>query len=131
VPGVPSQVPEIPVIKRTNQVGAAKIALFAYNRHTGRRLWQSGTLLADSTAKNLWVLGGGPFEWGTSLEGTRLAGERLEAPTFGRKDDDSDQDKPNLVTERLAWEEQIDQAGPVRTAGHNEPAELPEADDSP
>lgn len=125
VPGVPSQVPEIPVIKRTNQVGAAKIALYAYNRITGRRVWQSGTLLADSTAKNLWILGGGPIEWGTSLEGTRLAGERLEAPTFGSKGEDGEESRPNLVTERLAWEERRDEAEPVQPAGHNEPAELP------
>jgi hypothetical protein len=132
VPGVPSQVPEIPVVKRTNQVGAAKIAMFAYNRHTGRRLWQSGTLLADSTAKNLWVLGGGPFEWGTSLEGTRLAGERLQAPTFGlNRDDDDQQSRTNLVTERRSWQDFNEPTGPILPAGHNEPAKLPPADDAP
>src|SRR5947209_7367629 len=42
VPGQPSQIPEIPFAKKTDQEGVAKIAVFAYNRQTGQPVWQSG-----------------------------------------------------------------------------------------
>src|SRR5262249_2283246 len=40
VPGQPSQIPEIPLAKKNDQNGVAKIAVFAYNRLTGERVWQ-------------------------------------------------------------------------------------------
>ena len=43
VPGIPTSIPEIALVKNTDQKGVAKIAVFAYNRVTGRALWQSGT----------------------------------------------------------------------------------------
>src|SRR5262245_18503984 len=60
VPGQPSQIPEIPLAKKTDQQGVAKVAVFAYNRRTGQRLWQSGVVEAMSTAKDLWLFGAGP-----------------------------------------------------------------------
>jgi hypothetical protein len=77
VPGQPSQIPEIPVAKKTDEQGVAKIALFAYNRQTGQRLWQSGTVEAVSNARDLWVLGLGPLRKGTIVQGTEFAGEEL------------------------------------------------------
>jgi len=44
VPGQPSQIPEIPLAKKNDQNGLAKIAVFAYNRQTGERVWQSGVI---------------------------------------------------------------------------------------
>jgi hypothetical protein len=80
VPGVPSQIPEIALAKRTNQRGVAKIALFAYNRTTGRPVWQSGTVPAESKAKDLWVFGAGPFQHGSIYDGTMFAGSDFEVP---------------------------------------------------
>jgi hypothetical protein len=80
VPGQPSQIPEIPVAKRTDEQGCAKLALFAYNRLTGKRVWQSGVIEATSDARDMWVLGLGPFRKGTILQGTELAGEELPNP---------------------------------------------------
>ncbi len=78
--GVPTNIPEIPFIKRTHQRGVAKIAVFAYNRTTGRPAWQSGVVSAESKAKNTWVFGAGPFQRGTIYEGTRFAGSKLDVP---------------------------------------------------
>jgi hypothetical protein len=87
VPGVPTAIPEIGLIKRTDQKGIAKIAVFAYNRVTGRALWQSGLLEADSHLKDTWVFGAGPYSRGSILKEPRLAGEELPELTlpFGGK----------------------------------------------
>ncbi len=75
--GLPSSFPEIPLIKRTKQTAVTKILLFAYNRETGRPLWQSGTVLAKSDAQDVWIFFAGPFQRGSIYEGTQLAGEQL------------------------------------------------------
>jgi len=84
VPGQPTQIPEIPFAKKTDQNGVAKIAVFAYNRRTGEPVFQSGVVQALSTAKDMWVFGAGPFQNGTIRKGTEFAGETL--PTFGTHD---------------------------------------------
>jgi hypothetical protein len=80
VPGMPTNVPEIALMKKNDQRGVAKIGVYAYNRITGRALWQSGTVEAESRAKDTWVFGAGPFSRGSIRKQTELAGEPL--PTF-------------------------------------------------
>jgi hypothetical protein len=80
LPGQPSQIPEIPVAKKTDEQGAAKLALFAFNRVSGERVWQSGTVEAYSDARDMWVVGLGPFRKGSIAHGTELAGEELPIP---------------------------------------------------
>ena len=81
VPGLPgASIPEIALMKKNDQRGIAKIGVFAYNRITGRALWQSGTVEAESRANDTWVFGAGPFSRGTIRRRTELAGEPL--PTF-------------------------------------------------
>ena len=75
---VPTTIPEIPLVKKTEQREVAKIALFAYNRKTGYPVWQSGTAPVESTVRDLWVLGVGPHRHG------RIA----------RSKPDADQDAP-------------------------------------
>jgi hypothetical protein len=70
-------IPEIPFIKRTKQRGIAKIALFAYNRHTGRPLWASGNNQSESQARNLWFAGTGPLTRGTIYDETTFAGHSI------------------------------------------------------
>jgi hypothetical protein len=82
VPGQPSQIPEIPIAKWTDQKGVAKIAVFAYNRQTGRPVLQSGILQASSNAEDTWVLGLGPFQYGNVRRSTEFAGKALEIPFF-------------------------------------------------
>jgi hypothetical protein len=77
---VPAQIPEIALAKKTDQRGVAKISLFAYNRETGRPVWQSGAVPEESTTKALWLLGAGPFQRGTIHRGTTFAGAKLNIP---------------------------------------------------
>jgi hypothetical protein len=80
VTGVPAgTIPEMPLIKKSDQKGVAKLAMFAYDRASGRLVWESGTMLAVATAKDVHVLGVGPIRSGTIREGADLAG--LKIPT--------------------------------------------------
>lgn len=101
IPGVPANIPEIAVYKRTDQKGVAKLAVFAYNRVTGRAVWQSGLIEDVSRQKDRWVLGSGPYSSGTIRRNTELAGEELpsfnsfpQLPHFGK--DESDRGDPSL-----------------------------------
>lgn len=82
VPNAPivPPIPEISVARREAQLGAAKIALFAYDRETRRPVWQSGIKRARSTAQDFWVLGAGPFQRGSNVDGTQFAGTELWIP---------------------------------------------------
>jgi hypothetical protein len=119
VPGQPSQIPEIPLVKKTDQQGHAKVAVFAYNRITGERLWQSGTQQARSTSKDTWVLGAGPFQNGSIRQGTNFVGEPLpqlnpfdKGPPTGPA---QAAPKATPVTERAAWAPQLTAPPPEKT----------------
>jgi len=77
IPGVPSAIPEIALVKRTDQKGVAKLSVFAYNRTTGRALWQSGPHEANSTLKDTWLFGAGPYSRGTIRREGEFAGESI------------------------------------------------------
>jgi hypothetical protein len=87
VPGLPTNLPEIALVKKNEQRGVAKVAVFAYSRITGRALWQSGTAEAESRLNDTWVLGAGPYSRGSIRRQAELAGEPLPSlPTvFGGK----------------------------------------------
>jgi hypothetical protein len=73
----PAAIPEIPIAKRRDQRGVAKIAVFAYHRPTGTPVWQSGLAHRESSSNDVWILGAGPFQRGTIYEGTAFAGQSL------------------------------------------------------
>ncbi len=80
LPAVPG-IPELAVAKRSNQISAAKLAVFAYEKETRERVWQSGMLTGKSTAKDLWILGAGPFQKGSIHNGNvKFAGSSLDVP---------------------------------------------------
>lgn len=107
LPGQPSQIPEIPFAKKTDQQGVSKIAVFAYNRVTGQRVWQSGTVEAISTARDTWVFGAGPFRKGTILHGTEFAGEQIPIPNLGQKSGHESEARSSIipVTAASVWPE--------------------------
>lgn len=70
-------IPEISLAKSDAQSGAAKVSVFAYYRESRQPIWQSGTLVAQSTTKDTWFLGAGPLQTGTIHDGVRFAGNRL------------------------------------------------------
>ena len=115
VPGQPSQIPEIPLAKKNDEQGAAKLAVFAYNRLTGQRVWQSGTVEATSDARDMWIAGLGPFRNGTIAHGTELAGEELSLPLHRDDKDARERRRKDIppVTSAATWREP-----PVRPAGN-------------
>ncbi len=80
LPGVPDSIPEMPLATKNEQRAVVKLAAFAYNRKTGRPVWQSGAVPIESTVKDVYVFGAGPFRRGTIVEGTRFAGNKINLP---------------------------------------------------
>jgi hypothetical protein len=123
VPGQPAIIPEIPFAKYTDQTGVAKIAIFAYNRVTGRPVMQTGMHQSTSTAKDTWVLGMGPFQSGTSRgHGTTFAGGPLRLPFF----DDELTQPPSVPFMNAATWSEPPTAPPTGTfaSGRPEPPKL-------
>jgi hypothetical protein len=78
VTGMPAgTIPEMPMLKRSNQLGVAKLALFAYDRSSGQYVWNSGTTMATSNAKNLFIGAIGPIQSGTIRGGTEFVGLKI------------------------------------------------------
>ncbi len=151
--GIPSQIPEMPFVTKTNQVAVAKIAVFAYNRQTGRSVWQSGVVPAESKAKAIWVFGAGPFQRGSIYKGTEfiplvdlgLRRDRKPEPASVAHEayfDESDEEmarKPNQARQKDTSEQPKAKRNPepsgsssnvIRT-GHAPPAEHPAANAPP
>jgi hypothetical protein len=91
-------IPEIALVKRTNQQGVCKIACFAYDRMSGRPVWQSGNHKVASGAKDIWVMGAGPFQRGTIYDGTAFAGEKFSVPLV---DDSTTPPKSSVATKKV------------------------------
>ncbi len=89
-PSLPS-FPEISVAKRELKSGAAKVAVFAYDRTSHEAVWQSGIEQANSNARDTWFLGIGPIQQGSIYKTARFAGRKI----YGKSADDalSEQDQ--------------------------------------
>jgi hypothetical protein len=75
---MPPALPEISLAKRMDQMGATKVAVFAYDRQTKEPVWQSGIATSMTNAKDYWFLGVGPIQRGSVYGGTRFAGDPLK-----------------------------------------------------
>ncbi|MDG1873028.1 MAG: hypothetical protein P8J27_03895 [Mariniblastus sp.] len=73
-------IPEISLGKSNAQTGIAKVIVFAYDSSSREAIWQSGVAKAESTSRNTWYFGAGPFQQGTIHEGTRFAGQEIPPP---------------------------------------------------
>ena len=115
LPLVPTSIPELSLMKKTAQQGVCKVAVFAYDRASGRPIWQSGVRQQVSKAKDIWVFGTGPFQRGTIYDGTKFAGEHLQVPLAG---DSKSTRRDNVwVTHEIQFHEppQVVGVPPVRT----------------
>ena len=63
--------PELSLGRRNHQWGAAKLGVFAYDRASRERIWQAGVTTGTSQARDLWVLGVGPFQRGRTYDRVR------------------------------------------------------------
>ena len=128
--GVPSAIPEVPLAKRRDQRGIAKVAVFAYHRATGEPVWQSGVAHTESSSNDVWILGAGPFQRGTIYDGTEFAGKPLRDEELAQRHDGSRHAKTDLARETLfnspdrlvhAPTRLPAAKSPVVQAAHNEP----------
>ncbi|MEZ6047897.1 MAG: DUF6655 family protein [Planctomycetaceae bacterium] len=76
-PALPA-IPEMAFMKKNSHLAASKIGIFAYDRNTREAVWQSGLAKSESSAKNMWVFGAGPFQRGEIYNGTKFAGTKLK-----------------------------------------------------
>lgn len=88
-PPIPT-IPEISFARKNDQKAAAKLAVFAYERESKQRVWQSGMAVARSSARDTWFLGAGPFQSGTVYDGVQFAGSHLDALGLPVGDDERD-----------------------------------------
>lgn len=89
VPGSPTlpSIPELALAKKASSRGAAKLALFAYDRESRKPVWQSGLAIARSSARDTWIMGAGPFQDGTiHRDRIRFVGDRLTWRFWNRPD---------------------------------------------
>jgi len=117
--GVPSNIPEIKLVTRTDQRAVVKLAVFAYNRETGRPLWQSGIAPIESTAKNIWIFGAGPFQRGNIYGGTSFAGDKLDIPLIDLGEPDGGASSVSVADEAyfLEQDEYLADKEPAPPAG--------------
>jgi hypothetical protein len=78
--------PEISFARHEAKSGAAKLAVFAYDRITREPYWQSGIAKSLSNSRDTWIFGVGPWQRGTIYDRTRFAGSSADLL-------DSDDDK--------------------------------------
>jgi hypothetical protein len=75
--------PDVSIAKRSEQRGVAKISLFAYERESGRPVWQSGIENMASHVRDRWFFGAGPFQDGEIHDAPEFAGHRLKKTSWG------------------------------------------------
>jgi hypothetical protein len=80
-PPIPT-IPEISLARKNTELGAAKVALFAYHRATRLPVWQSGISRGKTTAQDMWLVGAGPFQSGSIYNGPQFAGQRIRLPAL-------------------------------------------------
>lgn len=78
ITGMPSgTIPKVSLAEKNDQFAHTKMALFAYDRASGQMVWRSGTQLASSNAKDIYVGGFGPIQSGTIRKKNKRIGINL------------------------------------------------------
>jgi len=92
--------PEISFAKKNDQMAAAKIALFAYNRRTREPIWQSGLSQSRSIVADRWFLGAGPYHKGSIYGAKKRA--PMEPSMFGSSEEEEELRQDYFVERRFA-----------------------------
>jgi hypothetical protein len=80
--GLPTgTIPEIAIIKKSDQHALSKLALFAYDRTSGGVVWISGTSSGFANSKNLFIGGMGPIQTGSHKKTPEFMGVVLPQMT--------------------------------------------------
>lgn len=133
-PPLPS-IPEISFGKRNSTLSTSKIVAYAYHRETGTPVWQSGSAIHKSDARDTWVMGAGPIQRGSIYDGVHFADWQIKMPSLpGRSKKDDDLPEPLTIADSHQFvhpavlEQQIADAAAAKKAdvvpaSHEEDAE--------
>ncbi|NCX98615.1 MAG: hypothetical protein EBX35_08580 [Planctomycetia bacterium] len=77
VKGNETSTPELVLAKRSEQRGVAKLSVYAYERESGRPVWQSGEEHVASHARDRWLFGAGPWQDGEIHDEPAFAGRAI------------------------------------------------------
>ena len=105
-------IPDLSLGRRTHQLAAAKIGVFAYDRVSREPVWQAGLATGTSEARDLWLLGLGPFQKGRIYK-------RMDADTLARAISEVDDDiTPEMksYSQPLVFERAAEKLPPVVAA---------------
>lgn len=126
--GAVPAIPEISFGKKNGVLGVSKVVVFAYHRESGIPVWQSGSAIARTDARDSWMFGIGPLTRGSVYDGVTLAGNRINPPFA--KTAKQKQVKPLSIADRHQYvhpavlEHQLaeakEQKAQVEQAGHEQ-----------
>jgi hypothetical protein len=128
IPNVPQlpAIPELSLARKESQVGAFKVAAFAYNRRSGEPVWQSGIARTTTTSQDVWVFGAGPFQQGSIHDHTTFAGNDIRLLGRRPRKEELAGGVSVPLSEEFYFRKSLgggkDQPGGVRTVQHTEPA---------
>jgi hypothetical protein len=111
--------------------------VFAYDRETREPVWQAGLAKGASRARDMWVLGLGPFESRGAVRKRRGLFSSEKDPAIGVSNhaaDLHDAYAGSVVFQRALERptKPAEEAEPVQTASHEEPARIdPPANSKP
>lgn len=97
--------PEISVARKESQLGAVKVAAFAYDRRNGTPIWQSGIARSRTTSQDVWLFGAGPFQRGSIHARTEFAGGEIRLPGRARGNE-PEQGPPVAIDEEFYFPRQ-------------------------
>jgi hypothetical protein len=113
--------PELSVGRNNAQSAVAKIVVFAYDQKTAEPIWQSGVAKAESTSKDTWIFGAGPFQKGSIHDGVRFEGREIESLPIAKFSRNKDEDKPEpLKIETATSFSSLPKMVPNESVEHNE-----------
>lgn len=126
-------IPEISFGKRNSTLSTSKIIAYAYHRETGTPVWQSGSAIHKSDARDTWVMGAGPLQRGSIYDGVHFADWQLRMPSILRRSDSAEREPAPLtiadshqfvhpaVLEQQIADAKAEQEAKVLPASHEEP----------
>lgn len=126
-------IPEISFGKRNSTLSTSKIIAYAYHRETGTPVWQSGSAIHKSDARDTWVMGAGPLQRGSIYDGVHFADWQLRLPSILRRSEgksaapepltiaDSHQFVHPAVLEQQIADAKAEKEASVLPASHEEP----------
>ena len=98
--GAGTTIPEISLIKKTDQKAQIKLTMWAYNQKTGAIIWQSGEKMKTASIRDRWILGAGPITKSSFNDKTQIGGDDVPYDNiFGERI--SKNEKPSVKTEAV------------------------------